>query len=112
MTKQALRNLYLQKRSGLTQDEYIEYNYKLYENFFLNINLPPVITLHTFLPLEKKREPNTWLIINKIKRDYPHIRIVLPRINTNTNSIDNVLYEGTHQLKKIVGKFLSLHKAG
>ena len=74
MTKKELRALYLKKRLSLSQPELAELNQKLCNNFFKHIDLGKVKVFHTFLPLEQKNEPNTWLIINEVKKRFPEIQ--------------------------------------
>lgn len=58
-----------------------------------------VKVLHSFIPMENTREPDTWRIINKIKKDFPYIKISIPKINASTVQIENFYYEGPEQLK-------------
>lgn len=98
MTKQELRKLYLQKRQVLSEAQYGQLNFQLYQNFFSNIDLSFIHTLHTFLPITEKKEVDTWLIIDRIKREFPHIRISIPKVNSQTGVFDSFYFEGLHQL--------------
>jgi len=100
MTKQELRKIYLQKRLALSEGEYLKLNHQLCENFFSQIDLSFIKILHTFIPLEKNKEPNTWLIIDRIRREFPHIRLSIPRINNQTGELENFFFEGLHQLQQ------------
>lgn len=100
MTKSELRKLYLQKRRELTESEYLALNHRLTEVFFSSVDLSFINVLHTFLPVVEKREPDTWLIIDRIRREFPHIRLSIPRINPETDQLENFYFEGLHQLKK------------
>jgi 5-formyltetrahydrofolate cyclo-ligase len=100
MTKQELRKLYLQKRKELSEAEYLALNHRLTEVFFSSIDLSFIKVLHTFIPVVEKREPDTWLIIDRIRREFPHIRLSIPRVNTKTDQLENFYFEGLHQLKK------------
>lgn len=100
MTKQELRKIYLQQRRALSEAEYLQLNLQLCENFFALIDLSFVKVFHTFIPLEKNREPNTWLIIDRIRREFPNIRISLPRVNDEHGELENFFFEGLHQLQK------------
>jgi len=99
MTKQELRKFYLQKRLALSDAEYFQLNHQLCENFFAHVDLSFIKVLHTFLPLEKNKEPNTWLIIDRIRREFPHIRLSIPRVNNQTGELENLFFEGLHQLQ-------------
>jgi 5-formyltetrahydrofolate cyclo-ligase len=100
MTKQELRKVYLEKRISISDSEYKKLNAKLSENFFSELDLSGIKTLHTFLPIEKTKEPDTWVIIEKIQHSYPNINISIPKINTETALLDNFYFEGENQLKK------------
>ncbi len=98
MTKQELRKKYLQKRQALSEAEYANLNFQLYQNFFSYVDLSFIKVLHTFLPITSKREPDTWLMIDRIRREYPHIRISIPKVNNKTSELENFYFEGLHQL--------------
>lgn len=98
MTKQALRALYLQKRDNLSEEEYTHLNFQIYQQFFATIDLSFLKVIHTFLPITAKHEVDTWPIIDRIRREFTHIRISLPRVNPRSNTIENFYFEGLHQL--------------
>ena len=100
MTKGELRKIYLKKRLSLSEAEYLQLNLSICKNFFDHIELTGIKILHTFLPLEKNREPDTWPIIDQIKKQFPAIRISIPRVNTQTNTLENFFYEGPEQVVK------------
>lgn len=99
MNKDQLRKLYIQKRKALSEVEFKQLNKTVVDNFFKGIDLSSVKVLHTFLPIEKNREVNTWLIINKIKADFPSIKISIPRINNQSAMIESFYYEKAEQLE-------------
>jgi 5-formyltetrahydrofolate cyclo-ligase len=99
MTKQELRRLYTQKRVDMTEAEYLQLNHTLCELFFANVDLSFVHVLHTFLPLAQKHEPDTWLIIERIRREFPHIRLSIPKVNREKDELENFYFEGLHQLE-------------
>jgi 5-formyltetrahydrofolate cyclo-ligase len=98
MNKEEIRKLYIQKRKALSDVEFKLLNKNLVDNFFKGIDLTKIKVLHTFLPIEKQREVNTWLIINRIKSDFPLIRISVPRINNQSAMIESFYYEKAEQL--------------
>jgi 5-formyltetrahydrofolate cyclo-ligase len=97
MNKDELRKSYLKKRLALTDSEYNELSHKICDLFFHCVDLSNIKILHIYLPIESKREPNTWLIINKIQKEYPHLKLVIPRVNGE--QMDNIFFERLHQLK-------------
>lgn len=98
MTKQELRKIYLEKRQALSEAEYSQLSFQLYQNFFAAIDLSFIKVLHTFLPITSKKEPDTWLIIDRIRREFPHIRISIPKVNNQKSDLENFYFEGLHQL--------------
>jgi 5-formyltetrahydrofolate cyclo-ligase len=55
--------------------------------------------LHTFLPIEKKREPNTWLIVDRIRRDFQHIRISIPKVNLKSTDLEHVYFDSLQRVE-------------
>jgi 5-formyltetrahydrofolate cyclo-ligase len=39
-----------------------------------------------------------WLILDRIRREFPHIRISIPKVNSEKNELENFFFEGMHQL--------------
>ena len=99
MTKKELRKIYLRKRMELSELSYSQLNENLCDRFFSAVNLSSIEVLHTFLPIKKNREVNTWLIIDRLKKDFPHVRIAIPKINNQTAELEHYYYESPEQLK-------------
>jgi 5-formyltetrahydrofolate cyclo-ligase len=83
----------------LSDAEYQQLNADLCDHFFATVKLKGVEVLHTFLPIKKTREVDTWLIIDRLKQDFPHIRIAVPKINNHTSQLEHYYLEGPEQLK-------------
>lgn len=98
MNKDELRKTYLTKRLALTAREHHALSNKISDLFFLIVDLSFVKNLHIYLPIESKREPDTWLVIDRIQREFPHIRLVIPRVKGE--EMENIFFEGRHQLEK------------
>jgi 5-formyltetrahydrofolate cyclo-ligase len=99
MTKKELRNIYLKKRMELSDGRYHQLNKQLCDNFFDAVDLSGIEVLHTFLPIKKNREVNTWLIIDQLKKEFPTIRISIPKINNQTAELEHYYFEGAEQLR-------------
>lgn len=99
MTKKELRKIYLKRRTDLTETEYEQLNQQLCDRFFGAVNLASITVLHTFLPIKRTREVNTWLIIDRVKSDFPHIKISVPKINNQTSELEHYFLESPDQLK-------------
>lgn len=99
MTKKELRKVYLEKRKALSEEGCEELNRRLCDNFFSHVTLSDVQVLHTFLPIEKNREVNTWLIIDRLRKDFPNLRISIPKINNQSAELEHYFLEGKEQLE-------------
>jgi 5-formyltetrahydrofolate cyclo-ligase len=99
MTKPELRKTYLEKRLALTEAEYLHRCRQLCEQFFFSVDVSFIKVLHIFLPIEKRNEPNTWLIIDRLRREFPTIRLSIPKAK---ETMENFYFEGLHQLENNV----------
>jgi 5-formyltetrahydrofolate cyclo-ligase len=98
MNKAELRKIYLEKRKALSFTESAQLSFQIYQQFFTNIDLSFIKVVHTFLPIVSKHEPDTWLIIDRLRREFPHIQISVPKTNAVDNTLTNFYLEGLHQL--------------
>lgn len=100
MTKQEIRKIFLQKRFDLTAAHYLTFSQTICDRFFSTLNLSQIKVIHTFLPIEKNKEPNTWFIIERIRKEFLNIKISVPRINNQTGLLENFYFENHDQLKQ------------
>jgi 5-formyltetrahydrofolate cyclo-ligase len=100
MNKKELRKIFVAKRNGLTKGEVQIKSRHICDKFFTSIDLSSIKVLHIFLPIEKNNEPDTQLIIDGVRKDFPHIRITVPRINQQTGLLENVYITQDHLFKK------------
>lgn len=100
MIKAELREIYLRERKSISSTELHQRSFNIYQQFFSYVDLSFTRIVHTFIPIAKNREPDTWLIIDRIRREFPHIRLSVPKINTTTHSLQNFFFEGLHQLEE------------
>jgi 5-formyltetrahydrofolate cyclo-ligase len=96
MTKSELRKAFLQKRLALREAECHQLSRQICDHFFFSVDVSFVKVLHIFLPIEKKNEPNTWLIIDRLQREFPNVHLSIPKVN---GDINNFYFEGLHQLE-------------
>lgn len=90
MTKTELRKTYTAKRSQLSQAEYDRLNRDLLEQFKL-LNLTGVESIHLFLPIHKRKEPDTILIRNWLIENHPHIQRIIPKANFADSTMQHFL---------------------
>ncbi|HET9053852.1 MAG TPA: 5-formyltetrahydrofolate cyclo-ligase, partial [Cyclobacteriaceae bacterium] len=87
MKKAEIRELYSKKRLALSEAEYSQLNFQLYQVFFSQVDLSFIKAMHVFLPISSKKEVDTWLIIDRIRREFPHIRLVVPKVNSQSSTL-------------------------
>jgi 5-formyltetrahydrofolate cyclo-ligase len=79
MLKSALREDYLQQRQALSEKAIEERSLQISRLFFQKFKLEGIKYLHCFLPIKKKKEINTWLLIRRIWKEYPQTGLVVSR---------------------------------
>jgi len=99
MTKEELRKVYILKRNALSDHQYLDLNDELRREFFKRIDLSEIKILHSFLAIEKNKEPDTRSILNQIREQYRDIRVSLPRVNDTTHLLESVSFESSTVLK-------------
>lgn len=98
MTKQELRKVFTAKRNALSIEELQDLSAKIATRFFQHFTPSEAGVIHTFLPILKTREPDTWRIIDKLKQDYPLVKIAVPRVNPASGELENFFLENQDQL--------------
>jgi 5-formyltetrahydrofolate cyclo-ligase len=96
MTKNELRKIYLAKRLALDEERYQYLSTQIKDVFFNSIDLTNKKAVHIFLPIESKREPNTWLIIENLRKNFSKISIIIPKIAGN--EMENILFDANSTL--------------
>jgi 5-formyltetrahydrofolate cyclo-ligase len=89
MLKSALRESYLQQRQALSDDAVEERSRKLSMLFFQDFNLEEIKYLHCFLPIKKKKEVNTWLLIRRLWKEHPQTGLVVSRTDWNNRRMEH-----------------------
>jgi 5-formyltetrahydrofolate cyclo-ligase len=98
-TKREIRKEYLERRGKLTQALKLSLDRQLADRFFSSISLLPVRWLHTYLPRARSNEPDTWLLIDRLRREFPQTLIAVPRMGP-ADSMEHIVYEGLHQIRE------------
>lgn len=76
MFKAELRQQFARQRKSLATAFLEKQSQLIAETFFEQFDLSQINYLHVFLPILKQNEIDTWLIIHRIWRYYPHITLV------------------------------------
>lgn len=92
MNKSEIRKIRLanQKRISAAHRECL--SGKISKRFFSNFDLTRTNFLHCFLPIEKFNEIDTRFIFRRIWRDFPSIETLAPRVDFQTNEIENLKF--------------------
>ncbi|MGI8494806.1 MAG: 5-formyltetrahydrofolate cyclo-ligase [Pyrinomonadaceae bacterium] len=91
MIKDELRKIYLARQRNLAFDEHLEKSRRVARSFFQNFDLKDVRFLHSFLPIEKNREIETWQIIQKIWQSFPLVKTLAARVDFEKTAIENFI---------------------
>ena len=100
MTKAELRKIYLGKQKSLSLFERKQKSEQITDGFFVNLDLNKINFLHCFLPIEKFNEIDTNFIFQKIWRDFPQIETLVPRVNLQTDKIENLIFAPETEIVK------------
>jgi 5-formyltetrahydrofolate cyclo-ligase len=100
MTKEELRDIYLKQRLALSEQSCSIMSHTISEKFIKAFDLDHLNVLHSFIPLTKNKEPDTWIIIDWIQTKFPDLRISLPRTVIKTRQLQNFYFDDRFPLKK------------
>ena len=96
--KLTLRKEALTKRDAMTEQELTAQNVKLLKQF-KTLDLTEIKVIHLFLPIEERREPNTFLMIDWLRANHPEITIVVPKADFVLNLMSQHVYDGKDNLQ-------------
>ncbi len=80
MTKAELRKQFLVERRALSAEEVERRSLAIGEGFFKDdilLRKMSSLSIHTFLPITRQNEVNTWPIIHRIWREFPEVTIAV-----------------------------------
>jgi len=99
MKKAEIRKLALAQRKELSEAQVQAYSMALLAQFSL-IDLSAVKTVHIFLPILEKKEPDTFLFIEWLSEQHPEIKIIVPRADFDAALMISHVYTGRDNLQK------------
>lgn len=97
MTKAELRKLAIIQRKRLSDEQIEAYSRQLLGHFTL-LDFSAIKTIHVFLPIAEKKEPDTFLFIDWMATHHPEIRIIVPKADFDTALMHNYVYRGKEGL--------------
>ena len=98
MTKAEIRKEYLSRRKAISREERTAMSQAIADLFFADFDLSRVNFLHLFLPIERFNEVDTRLIVEKVWKEYPNVQTVVPRVDSETNEIENLKFSTNTEL--------------
>lgn len=109
MLKAEIRKKALKNRLAISDKEYETLSEGLH-NQFTSRDFSNIKTLHIFLPIIEKKEPNTFSLIKWITEHHPQIKIIVPKADFETALMTNHEYLGVHDLQKNLYNILEPQK--
>jgi 5-formyltetrahydrofolate cyclo-ligase len=94
MRKEEVRQSFLDKRMALSPEETARLNEQLVDQFFRYTRLENIHVIHCYLPIA----PDTRLIINRLRKDHPTIRISIPKMNAADRLMEHFYFVNEDQL--------------
>lgn len=92
MDKQAIRNLYLEKRKSLTAEAIKDLSERITLQFS-SLPLNGISFIHLFYPIAGKLEVDSLKITEWLRRTRPDIKLVLSRSDLRNHSLHHVFWE-------------------
>lgn len=89
--KSTIRKEALNKRNALSSQEFDVLSKKLLKHF-KTLDFSKIKSLHIFLPILVKKEPNTFLFIEWLQENHPEIQVIVPKANFDTNLMQNYVF--------------------
>lgn len=109
MTKAALRKAAGLQRKGVSEEQVKAYSQRLLDHFSL-LDFSAVDTIHIFLPITEKKEPDTFLFIDWLCHHHPDMKIIVPKADFDTAMMKNYVYRGKEGLVKNLFNILEPEK--
>jgi len=99
MNKSTLRKQESLRRNALSGEEVILLSKRLLKQFSI-LDFKGINTVHVFLPILEKNEPDTFMLISWLETNHPEIKIVVPRADFETSLMTHHPYAGAEALAK------------
>ena len=97
MDKLTARNIFIQERKKLTDEEVFDKSHKIKNLCIKHILFHLCKTVHIFLPIQKMKEVNTWVLIHHLWDMNIHTAtgVMLP----NSLDMENILFQKNTEIK-------------
>ncbi|MFB5945556.1 5-formyltetrahydrofolate cyclo-ligase [Albibacterium profundi] len=91
-TKKELRAFFKERRSKLTGSEVDLFNDGLLTQF-QQFDWRGLEYVHTFLPIKKQIEPDTYRLIDWLRKAFPELKLVISKSDLKTNLMEHFVWE-------------------
>ena len=98
MLKSELRKQALAQRKGLTEQQAAVLSEALLATF-KKLDFSDINSVHIFLPILRHNEPNTFLFIDWLHANHPKIKIVVPKADFETHTMNHYVFNSLVDLK-------------
>jgi len=102
MDKETLRNQFLKKMASLSTGELEDKSQSIAAQLFQNFDIQSQEALHIFLSIARHNELNTFHIINRMLKDFPQVKIGVPK--SDFKALTMTSYEYTLDSKMKINK--------
>lgn len=109
MLKAEIRKQALKDRLSISDVNYSFLNEGLLKQF-MALDFKSIKTVHIFLPIIEKKEPNTFLLIEWLAENHPEIKIIVPKADFETALMTHHEYLGIDDLQKNLYNILEPQK--
>lgn len=99
MTKAELRKYYQQQRMRLSEAQWLSHCHAILQQF-MQLDFSRVQILHAYLPLVEKKEVDTLLLIDWLRRYRPQVQIAVPKADFTQFSLSHFVLEPASLLQK------------
>jgi 5-formyltetrahydrofolate cyclo-ligase len=99
MNKAEIRSIQTTRRDALSGKELMALNEGLLHQFAA-LDFTALKTVHVFLPIAEKKEPDTFMLIRWLQTHHPDIQIIVPRADFKTTLMTHHLYTAEDLLRK------------
>lgn len=99
MNKSALREFYLSKRRLIDENVFEELNNKIKHQFLTYFEDFELKAIHTFLPIENRKEINTLSILHELRLKVTQLQVVVSKSNLQTLEMTSYLLKNDTALK-------------
>ncbi|HEV8590766.1 MAG TPA: 5-formyltetrahydrofolate cyclo-ligase [Pyrinomonadaceae bacterium] len=99
MVKSELRKIYLEKTAAISSADRDLASCDIASHFFTYFDELSIHSLHCFLPIEKFNEIDTTRIIHGVWKNHPQVKVVVPRVNFETDEMESIPYTADSETK-------------